>query len=73
MIRSIFDKWAGTTHGLIVNMLLFVTALFLPTGPLLYCMWAWGFSMILIYWYGVSLGWLKENIDAEIDRQDEGK
>jgi hypothetical protein len=73
MIRTIFDKWAGTTHGLVVNLLLFATAFFIPAGPLLYCLWAWGFSMIAIYWYGTSQNWLKENIKAEFDRQREGR
>jgi hypothetical protein len=41
-------------------MVLFIIALFIPVGPLLYCIWAWVFSVLAIYFIGVFAGWADE-------------
>jgi uncharacterized membrane protein YczE len=68
MIRTIFDKWAGTRLGLLCNVSIFAISvcanlLIAPWTTLFYCMWVWGLVMIIIYGYGVSMGWPNERED----------
>jgi hypothetical protein len=63
MIRTIFDKWAGTRLGLLCNVSIFAMSMLFPPTSLVYCMWAWGLIMIIIYGYGVSMGWPNERDD----------
>jgi hypothetical protein len=71
MIRWFFDVWAGTTHGLVVNVILAGFTIFAPINLFTNTIMFFTLAVLAVHFWGIAQGWQHENFKRKLEKQNE--